>query len=392
MKRIALFSGLLVLCLALGCAQNELESQTNRWYKTTGRELIPKTEKEGILRALREAGTNWQQLATALEGVTPECRSGMRYLLVNMPNYDLLAMRSDILIENVEYAYIAREKLPWGKAIPEELFRTAVLPYRSTSEPIEKWRRDFFERLYPLVCDCKNTGEAAVKVNQWAASVVTYKPSTWVQGPYEMLKSGYGRCGELTNFLVEAGRAVCIPTKSAYTSWWPMRDDNHAWPEIWDTQDQSWHFIGAAEPAPLDHTWFDKIVRKTGKVYAREFKRAGTPRRGRLHERKDLTDVTKRYVDAVGTLRAKVLNAGKPAANVQVRLSVWNFSSLRPTTSAVTDRSGIAEIEIGVGAYLLTGGTPGLNTWELVSVNKDEVKEVTLELTGQKREELVKMQ
>ena len=392
MRRFALLTGLFVLCLALGCAQNVVESEINHWYETAGRGLVPKTEKKRILAALKEAGANWRQLASALEGVNPECRSGMRYLLANMPNYDLLAMRSDILIENVEYSYIARERLPWGKTIPEQLFRTAVLPYRATSEPIEKWRKDFFERLYPLVYDCKSTGEAAVKVNQWAASVVTYKPSTLVQGPYEMLKSGYGRCGELTNFLVEASRAVCIPARSAYTPWWPMRDDDHAWPEIWDTQDESWHFIGAAEPAPLDHTWFDKIVKRTGKVFAREFKRAETARRERLHERKDLKDVTKRYVDGMGILRVKVLRAGKPATNVQVKLSVWNFSSLRPTASATTDNSGIAEIEIGAGIYLLTAGTPEFNTWQLIEVDKDEVKEVDLELTRPKREELVRMQ
>lgn len=393
MNHRVLFGGLLVICLGLACAQNNLDREINTWYKTTGTKLIPETKREEVLKALGEAGANWHQLATALEQVRLDYRPGLIYLLINMPNHDLLAMRSDILVENVEYAYLAKEKVPWGKSISEELFQREVLPYRSTSEPIEKWRRDFFESVHPVVSDCKTSGEAALKVNEWVASMLTYKPSTWVQGPHEMLKSGYGRCGELTNFLVEAARSVCIPARTAYTPWWSTSDDNHAWVEVWDTGDLSWHAIDAANPPP-DLTSFGSSLKKTGKgkVYAVEFRKSGTTMWRRLETRKDLTDVTERYVDGMGIVKIKVLEAGKAVPGVTVKLSVWNYSSMRPTASGTTDGTGTAEIRIGPGIYLSTAGRPGKNTWQLVSIGKDEIKEFSLELTERKAEEVVKMQ
>jgi len=348
-------------------------------------------EKEKLEEVLSEAGDNWRELARALEAVEPAYRPGMRYVVTHMPNGDLLSMRSDLLIEYVSTAYVAREKVCWGEDIPEELFLKYVLPHRAGSEPLEPWRRDFFERLYPLVAACPTSGEATLKVNEWAASKVKYQPSSLMQGPYEMLKSGYGRCGEEASFLVLLCRSVAIPARKSYTPWWPMQDDNHAWLEVWDTGEKRWRFVGACEPTPLDHGWFESHVKKAAKIYSVEFGRPDTEIRNRLEERKDLKDVTERYVEAMGTVQVRVTEEGTPVKGTRVGLSVWNYSSLRPIASGITDAMGTVEVSVGVGTYFATAGRPERNTWGLVTVTAGEVEKVRLDLMDRRNEDVIGM-
>ena len=63
-----------------------------------------------------------------------------------MPGRDLLTLKADYILENVEWAYKAKNTLPWGKTLSKELFFNDVLPYCVVNERRDNWRRDFYKR------------------------------------------------------------------------------------------------------------------------------------------------------------------------------------------------------------------------------------------------------
>ena len=211
----------------------------------------------------------------------PEHREAAAFLIANMPPRDLASLTKDSLVENIELAYQARAAVPWGSGLPDELFLNCVLPYASINERRDRWRPDFHKRFLPVVRDCKTPGEAAQKLNAtiFSALGVKYhatkrpKPD---QSPHESLEAGYASCSGLSILLIDACRAVSIPARFVGTPLWVNRKGNHSWVEVWDRQ---WRFVGAAEPGPLDRTWFVGIARQADptkpehRIYAASFER-----------------------------------------------------------------------------------------------------------------------
>ena len=180
----------------------------------------------------------------------------LTFLYAYMPLSDLADYPGDFHLMNVQYAFKAREEMPWGKIIPEREFRHFVLPYRVNNENLDEARQVFYEELKDRV---KNLSlqDAVLEVNHWCHEKVVYKPSdARTSSPLASVKTAYGRCGEESTFLVAALRSVGIPARQVYTPRWAHTDDNHAWVEAW--VDGKWHFLGACEPEPvLDLGWFN---------------------------------------------------------------------------------------------------------------------------------------
>jgi len=245
--------------------------------------LLPQKYRDAVRKQLAAAGKNRPELVAAVRAVSPEHRRGLAFLLANMPKRDLTSLSKDYLTANVEYAYRARAEVPWGRAIPDEIFLNDVLPYASVNERRDNWRKDFYARFIGVARKCKTPGEAAVKLNKLAFERLkvryhaTKRPKP-DQSPYESTKAGYASCTGLSILLIDACRAVCVPARLAGTPLWTNRKGNHSWVEVWDRQ---WHYTGAAEPAPLDTAWFTKIASKADperpehRIYAASFERTG---------------------------------------------------------------------------------------------------------------------
>ncbi|MBO4600421.1 MAG: transglutaminase domain-containing protein, partial [Bacteroidales bacterium] len=56
-------------------------------------------------------------------------REAMQFLYAYMPYSDLSDYTPDFFLSQVRYAFSARKQMPWGKAIPEDIFRHFVLVY-----------------------------------------------------------------------------------------------------------------------------------------------------------------------------------------------------------------------------------------------------------------------
>jgi len=237
---------------------------------------------EDVARALAASRTNRSQLENALNTVPIDERPGLAFLLANMPESDLTTLSADFLLTNTALAYKARKEVPWGKAIPEEIFLNDVLPYANVDEKRDAWRKEFYDLCMPLVKDCKTPAEAAQKLNcaLFQKLKLGYSTSRKApnQSPKESIEQGKASCTGLSIVLADACRAVCVPARLVGTPLWANKRGNHTWVEIWD---KDWHFTGACEPDPkgLDRGWFVGEAAEAKKeslehaIYAASFKK-----------------------------------------------------------------------------------------------------------------------
>ena len=234
-----------------------------------------------IQNALKKADTNAVELQKALGAVKGEEREGMEFLIVNMPQRDLLSLKAGFLIKNVKFAYQARRKTPWGGAIPKDVFLNNVLPYVSVNERRDDWRQDFYKRFLIRAVEKGSIEKAALDLNKYAfdALGVTYdgvkrpKPD---QSPYESVAAKYASCTGLSILLVDALRSVGIPARLVAVMLWRESGGNHTWVEVWDGK---WHYLGAQESEAYDQAWFtDKaaeadVENYKNRIYAVSFRK-----------------------------------------------------------------------------------------------------------------------
>jgi len=235
--------------------------------------------------ALAQAKDNRPELEKTLQSAPKEQRPGIAFLIANMPAKDLTALKADFLLKNLDLAYQARGKMPWSKAVPEELFLNDVLPYASVTETREPWRQEMMDLCAPLVKDCKTITEAAQALNAVVFTKLKVRYSTKRdrpdQSPAESKKIGLASCTGLSIILIDACRSVGIPARLVGIPQWANKPGNHTWVEIWDGD---WYFTGACEHDAngLNRTWFvgDAALAKKDSIqhsiYASSFKRTKT--------------------------------------------------------------------------------------------------------------------
>jgi dienelactone hydrolase len=291
--------------------------------------------------ALAKSGENRTELEKALLQIPDSERPGLHFLLEHMPSSDLTALKADFLLENIALAYKARRESAWGQSIPEDVFFNDVLPYANVNEGRDAWRKDFYDRFWPLVKDLKTPGLAGARLNQAIFKELNVKYSTKRrradQGPRESMASGLASCTGLSILLIDACRACGVPARFVGTPLWADRSGNHSWVEIWD---EGWHFTGAAEASgdDLNRAWFTdrastaQIDAPEHSIYAVSFRK--TPLSFPMvwdRDNKDVNaiNVTERYLkvdravpEGFVQLRFKTLGAAGPdrcQANVVVR-------------------------------------------------------------------------
>jgi hypothetical protein len=351
---------------------------------------------------LELAGENRSAIAQALREAPAARRPGMIFLVENMPLADLRSLTADFLLENLNLAYDGWEKSPWHDSVAEEMFFNDVLPYACTSEKRDRWRAKLREVCLPMIASCKAPGEAAHLLNQKVFPHFNVRYNTGRrrpdQSPGESIGSGKATCTGLSILLVDACRSVGIPARIAGTPMWSNMRGNHTWVEVWDN---SWHFIGAAEPdaAGLDHGWFVEDASKAQRdvpqhaIYATSFRRTGVsfPLVWLPGDKSVGTvNVTDRYakakapVENVVRLAAKVVEAdGKRAAADIVLTDLGNSANSWTDKSRgeTADLNDLASFKLVPGArYRVVAQLNGRVAQAEVTAQESGDEQVTLTL------------
>ena len=207
--------------------------------------------------ALAKAGDNRASLESALIRAVGEEKEGVAFLIAYMKDPDLLVLSGDFILSHVKPAYVARNRFPWGKEIPNEMFLNYVLPFESINETRVEWRDDFYNRFAPYVAEAQTLEEAYKIINRIVRAETGATFATAGEGrrvsnanPFETIDTGIASCSGLTVVLVNAFRAVGLPSRvSGNTAWFDNRG-NHSWAHVW--VDNEWKFT---EYDPSQYGW-----------------------------------------------------------------------------------------------------------------------------------------
>lgn len=183
---------------------------------------------------------------------------------------DIKVVTADFLISHIDLAFLAYETLPWCGALGWQNFLEYVLPYRGSSEPLSDWRTFFWNEFSDLRNETDDPRQLACLINDRCKQMFTFKDVFYFhptdQGLDEMLKNGYGRCEDMTNFVIYAMRANGLAVTSDYTPYWPDGTNNHAWNALILPTGEVLPFMGC-EANPGEY----KLNRKIAKVYRKLF-------------------------------------------------------------------------------------------------------------------------
>ena len=218
---------------------------------------VPKQYYSLLDSAMVKAGDNSSELLKAIEEVALPQKEGMAFLISYMPERDLASLTADFLRENIEYAYLARDKYSWCSELPDSIFFNEVLPYANITETRDPWRKDFYERFSKYVNDKDNIIDAifaiADTINDEVQVEYNTKRSKVDSSPKEAMAENMATCTGLSILLTDAFRSVGIPSRLAGTALWTNFRGNHTWSEVW--VDEKWQFI-EYYPDSLNKSWF----------------------------------------------------------------------------------------------------------------------------------------
>lgn len=358
MKTALIPTLLVLLLLAGGCAKPPA-----RTLDTASLPAIPDA-----------ANPNADQLA-AFIGSYPEGSEKARaaaFLLENLPAADRLSLSAGDLRENLDYAFLARETLPWGPRVPWDMFLHYVLPHRVSQEPFQAHRAMLFRELAPLCATAGSMEEALSRVGAWCAARAEYRPTSRRDlGVRSILDAGWGRCEETNILFISAARAVGLPVRQAMVPWWQHADGNHAWVEAWTGE--GWKFLeSGTEFSELNRTWFAAQASRMPKVAAQVFGRSDDAAVYRTGPGYSLADSTAAYVRPV-PVRVRVLVAhDQPVPGHDVFFSVYSAGGLRPVTKAATDDDGLARTTLGPGVFFVSCAAGDGLAWTIIDTRDME--------------------
>ncbi len=311
--------------------------------------------------------------------MTPQEREALMFLYAYMPIGDITDYEGDLYLQSVRTSFKAKEEMPWGDSIPEEIFRHFVLPVRVNNENLDESRMVFYEELKDRVKGL-SLYDAVLEVNHWCHEKVIYTPSdARASSPLASVKTAYGRCGEESTFTTAALRAVGIPARQVYTPRWAHTDDNHAWVEAW--VNGKWYFLGACEPEPvLNLGWFNGPAYRGMLMHTKVFGHYDGPEEV-MQVTKGYTEVNviNNYAPTAKSIVTVVDADGKPVVDADVEFKIFNYAQFTTVASKKTDAEGKTFLSAGKGDMLAWASKGGLFGYAKVSFGKDEQMTIVLD-------------
>ncbi|MDR2858829.1 MAG: transglutaminase-like domain-containing protein, partial [Mediterranea sp.] len=295
------------------------------------------------------------------------------------PIGDITDYPGEFYLKNIRSSFETKKEMPWGKSIPENVFRHFVLPIRVNNENIDESRMVFYEELKDRVRGL-SLYDAVLEVNHWCHEKVIYTPSdARTSSPLASVKTAYGRCGEESVLTVAALRSVGIPARQVYTPRWAHTDDNHAWVEAW--VDGTWYFTGACEPEPvLNLAWFSDPASRGMLMHTNAFGHYNGP-----EERVLQTDcsteinVTDNYAPTAKATIAVVDKEGKPVNEADVEFKIYNYAEFYTVTRKITDADGKCFLTAGKGDMLVWATKDGVFGFGKVSFGANDNVKIVLD-------------
>lgn len=368
MRHITLFFGIISLsCLLAACGHSHF--MTDAAYRSRVEQDFQQK------RTLMPHGDLFSIFDASL---TTYEREALEFLYAYMPLADIADYSGEFHLMNVRASRQAADEMPWGKIIPEDIFRHFVLPVRVNNEHLDSARVVFYKELKDRVKSLP-LQDAILEVNHWCHEKAVYMPSdARTSSPLATVRTAYGRCGEESTFLVAALRSVGIPARQVYTPRWAHTDDNHAWVEAW--ADGKWYFLGACEPEPvLNLGWFNAPASRGMLMHTKVF--------GRYEGVEEIMSVTPTYteINVIGNYApatkaaVTVVDAGgAPVDSACVEFKLYNYAEFYTVATKYTSAGGVCDLTAGKGDMLVWASKDGCFGFAKISFGKQQ--ELTVKL------------
>ena len=313
--------------------------------------------------ALDRAGQNRAEIEEFLELAQSQNgdlgRRAAEFLVRYMPEKDLQSLDSSFLVENLKFALKAREEMPWGEQVPEDLFFNDVLPYASLDESRESWRPALYQKAKQMVEGTKSISEAVQTLNRELFNDINVHYNTGRkrpnQSPQESIDQGRATCTGLSIILVDACRSVGIPARITGTPLWTNNRGNHTWTEVWDG---AWFFTGSDEydAKGLNRGWFVGAASKADitspkySIYSTSWKTADAPFPmvwNRRNQSVNAFNVTNRYADPSskgGTKNELLVRVRENKGGERIEVKAELMDELNQVFSGVLTKAGRADM------------------------------------------------
>jgi hypothetical protein len=141
---------------------------------------------------------------------------------------------NEFLIDNIDQAFMAWQK-PWGKNISFNEFCEYILPYKSSNEKPEYWRKDVAKYYKNIIDSNINNTDPKLAVNQinrelatWYTVSLTYNSPTDI-GFNIARRVKTGSCDNSSKMALYAMKAMGLPVAYDYVPHWANRSGDHSW-------------------------------------------------------------------------------------------------------------------------------------------------------------------
>jgi len=324
--------------------------------------------------SLRRAGENRPSLEAALEEVPGE---DTELLLRNAPQYDLVNLRTDELVNHVRLAReVFENPLPYCDLRGDrELWQTAVLPYRILEEDLSDWRPVLHGLFWEMAREKRSVFEFMQELTVWLRlNLVSRDKDIREKSPLEILDIGSGLCREHNLFFVAALRSVGIPARHGTIPCWAHTSGTKWFSLVWDPSGRRW--LAVDGPAPVGRTVGWRTLRPPVALAHPAFWEERDIYGRQLWER---CEPVTGLVTEVGNLRVSWPWKG----DATVAVHQWNYGALRPVFRKAASGGGTVMVlgdACPKGAQLVITATDGKRSaWGAGQVTAGD--EVFLELS-----------
>lgn len=188
----------------------------------------------------------------------------------NKKKYDVKTITAEYLIENIDFAFKLWREKPWNKHLSFEDFCEYLLPYRLGNEPLENWRKVYYEKYNPVL-DSLYSGtdpiEAANRISLYLAETekISYIGFSHINpGALFYLENKCGNCEDFRDMSIYLLRSLGIPACGDFYRISPDEGAGmHTWAAIKDTTGNS---VAFRHPG-LEVSRELNVEYKKGKVY-----------------------------------------------------------------------------------------------------------------------------
>lgn len=363
-----LFIGLLISFLLTSCSEHLVTKKSKR------QEIHKKFEQrcEQFLHNRQE-----QLLDVFKTDLSVKEREALEFLYAYETLSDLSNYNSDHYLQQVRYAFRARETFSWGEKVSNQDFLHFVLAPRAGTENMDSARVVIFNELRDRIINM-NMKDAALEVNHWCHEKVTYTGTdSRTSAPLATIKNAKGRCGEESVLTVTALRAVGIPARQIYTPRWVHQDDNHAWVEFW--ADGEWYFMGACEPeADVNKGWFVEPTRRAILTATQTLGHYSAS--DLIYQDENFTRVNQieNYATAKNLFVQVIDKDKKSIEEAKVGFMVCNYAELYNLATLKTDKKGLCKLKLGLGDVIVWAWKEDNFSFKKVSVSNTDTLTITL--------------